>query len=90
MQFGVTMFPADYAMNVVDLGRAVEERGLESLFLPEHTHIPVSRETPWSGGGDLPREYSHTLDPFVSLSAIAATTERLRVGTGIALIVERV
>jgi probable F420-dependent oxidoreductase len=89
MQFGVTMFPADYAMNVVDLGRAVEERGLESLFLPEHTHIPVSRETPWSGGGDLPREYAHTLDPFVALAAIAAVTTRIKLGTGICLVIQR-
>ena len=89
MQFGVTMFPADYAMNVVDLGRAVEERGLESLFLPEHTHIPVSRETPWSGGGDLPREYAHTLDPFVALAAIAAVTMRIKLGTGICLVIQR-
>ena len=66
------MFPADFAMNVVDLGRAAEERGFESLFLPEHTHIPSSRETPWPSGGELPPEYAHTLDPFVALAAVAA------------------
>src|SRR5437763_5205489 len=89
MDFGVIMFQTDFAINVVDLGRAAEERGFESLFLPEHTHIPVSRRTPYPGGGDLPREYSHTLDPFVSLAAVAAATTRLRLGTGICLVIER-
>jgi probable F420-dependent oxidoreductase len=89
LQFGVAMFPADYAIDPVALGRLAEERGFESLWFPEHTHIPVSRETPYPAGGDLPQEYWHTHDPFVALSAVAATTERLRVGTGICLIVER-
>ncbi len=89
MKLGVTMFPTDYSIGPAELARAVEERGLESLFFPEHTHIPTSRRTPWPGGADLPREYSHTLDPFVALSAAAAATERLRVGTGICLVIER-
>jgi len=89
MQFGVTMFPADYAMSVVDLGRAVEERGFESLFLPEHMGIPVKRVTPWAGGGDLPREYAHTLDPFVALGAVSAVTTSLKLGTGICLVIQR-
>ena len=89
MKFGVTMFPADFAMNVVELGRAVEERGLESLFLPEHTHIPADRVTPYPGGGELPREYAHTLDPFVALGAIAAATGRIKLGTGICLVIQR-
>jgi probable F420-dependent oxidoreductase len=89
MQFGLSMFITDETIAPAALGRAVEDAGFESLFVPEHTHIPASRESAWPGGAELPREYSHTLDPFVSLSAIAATTERLRVGTGIALIVER-
>jgi probable F420-dependent oxidoreductase len=89
IQFGVTMFPSDFAMSVVDLGRAAEDHGFESLFLPEHTHIPVKRETPWAGGGELPREYSHTLDPFVALGAIAATTSRIKLGTGICLVIQR-
>ena len=89
MQFGLSMFITDETIAPVALGRAAEDAGFESLFVPEHTHIPASRESAWPGGDELPREYSHTLDPFVSLSAIAATTERLRVGTGIALIVER-
>ncbi len=69
MKFGIVMFPADYAVDVVTLGRALEARGFDSLFLPEHTHIPTSRRTPWPGGAELPREYSHTLDPFVGLAA---------------------
>ena len=89
MKFGVTMFPTDYAIGPAELARAVEERGFESLFFPEHTHIPTSRRTPWPGGAELPGEYSHTLDPFVALSAAATATERLRVGTGICLVVER-
>jgi probable F420-dependent oxidoreductase len=89
MQFGVTMFPTEYAMNVVELGRAAEEHGFESLFVPEHMHIPVKRETPWAGGGELPREYAHTLDPFVALGAVAATTQRLKLGTGICLVIQR-
>jgi probable F420-dependent oxidoreductase len=89
LQFGLAMFPADYAIDPVALGRLAEERGFESLWFPEHTHIPVSRATPYPAGGDLPPEYWHTHDPFVALSAVAATTERLKVGTGICLIVER-
>jgi probable F420-dependent oxidoreductase len=89
MLCGVTMFPASYALDVVTLARAAEERAFESLFLPEHTHIPVTRTTPWSGGGEPPREYSHTLDPFVALAAAAATTTRIRLGTGICLVTQR-
>jgi len=89
MQFGVTMFPAEYAISVVDLARAAEDLGFESLFLPEHTHIPVKRETPWAGGGDLPREYSHTLDPFVALGAASSVTSRIKLGTGICLVIQR-
>ncbi|TMK40697.1 MAG: LLM class F420-dependent oxidoreductase [Actinobacteria bacterium] len=66
-----------------------EERHFESLFVPEHTHIPVSRRTPYPPGGELPREYTRTLDPFVALTAAAAATERLRVGTGICLVAQR-
>jgi len=73
----------------VELARAVEERGLDSLFVTEHTHIPTSRKTPWPAGGELPKEYWHTHDPFVALGAAAAVTERIRLGTGICLVVER-
>ena len=89
MELGHTMFPADYAIGPVELGRAVEERGFESLFFPEHTHIPATRMSPWPGGPELPQEYSHTYDPFVALGAVAATTERLKFGTGICLVIER-
>ncbi|MGH2927144.1 MAG: LLM class F420-dependent oxidoreductase, partial [Solirubrobacteraceae bacterium] len=89
MKFGVTMFPTDHAIDPGDLGREVEARGFESLFFPEHSHIPVSRRSPWPGGGELPEEYKHTHDPFVALSAVAAVTARLRIGTGICLVVQR-
>jgi probable F420-dependent oxidoreductase len=89
MKVGVMMFPTDYSIEPVELGRIVEEHGFESLFFPEHTHIPASRETPYPAGGDLPPEYSHLWDPFVALSAVAATTERLVLATGICLVVER-
>lgn len=89
MKFGVYMFPTDYAIDPVSLGRAVEGHGFESLFVPEHTHIPTSRRSPFPGGGELPKEYSHTLDPFVALGAVAAATERLMLGTGICLVIER-
>lgn len=88
-RFGVTIFPTDYAIQPVELARAVEERGLDSLFFPEHTHIPVSRKTPFPGGGELPKMYWHTHDPFVALGACAAVTSRIRLGTGICLVIER-
>jgi probable F420-dependent oxidoreductase len=89
MQLGLSMFVTDETIDPVTLGRAAEEAGFESLFLPEHTHIPADRESPWSGGAELPRYYWHAYDPFVALSAIAATTSTLRLGTGVALIIER-
>ena len=89
MDYGVVMFPTEYAMAPDDLARALEERGFESVWFPEHTHIPASRRSPWPGGGDLPREYWSAYDPFVALMAAAAATKRLRVGTGICLVVER-
>jgi len=87
--FGAMMFPTDYAIQPVELARAVEERGLDSLFFPEHTHIPTSRRSPWPGGGELPMEYSHTHDLFVALGAAAAVTKRIKLGTGICLVIER-
>ncbi len=87
--FGLVMFPADYAIQPVELAIAAEERGFESLFFPEHTHIPASRKTPYPAGGELPREYSHTHDPFVALAAAAAATKKIKLGTGICLVVER-
>ena len=89
MDIGITMFPTDYSIRVDELAREAEARGFESLFVPEHTHIPASRRSPWPGGAELPRDYWHTLDPFVGLAAAAAVTTRLRLGTGIALLTER-
>jgi probable F420-dependent oxidoreductase len=89
MKFGVVMFPTEYSMAPGDLARALEERHFESVWFPEHTHIPASRRSPWPGGGDLPREYWSAYDPFLALTAAAMTTSRLRLGTGICLVVER-
>jgi probable F420-dependent oxidoreductase len=89
MHFGVVMFPTDYAIRPDELARALEERGFESLWVPEHTHIPASRRSPWPGGGDLPRDYWHAYDPFLALTAAAMATSRLRLGTGICLVIER-
>jgi probable F420-dependent oxidoreductase len=89
VKFGLAFFPTDYAMDVRELARVCEDLGFESLFFPEHTHIPVSRRTPWPGGADLPLEYSHTLDPFAASAAALAATSRLKVGTGICLVIER-
>ena len=89
MLFGVAMFPTDYAIRPDDLAREAESRGFESLWFPEHTHIPASRRSPWPGGADLPKEYWHTYDLFVALMAAAAATKKLKVGSGICLIIER-
>jgi probable F420-dependent oxidoreductase len=89
MKYGIAMFPTDYAIQADDLARELEARSFESLWLPEHTHIPASRKSPWPGGADLPREYWHTLDPFVALGAAAAVTKTLLLGTGICLVIER-
>src|ERR1700683_92227 len=88
-EFGLFMFPTDYSIQPVELAIAAEERGFESLFFPEHTHIPASRKTPFPGGTELPKEYSHTHDPFVALGAAAAVTKKLKLGTGVCLVIER-
>ncbi len=89
MQFGAYMFATDYSIRPDDLARLLEERGFESLWVPEHTHIPASRRTPFPGGTDLPREYWHTHDPFLALTAAAGVTTKLKLGTGICLMIER-
>jgi probable F420-dependent oxidoreductase len=89
MLAGVFYFPTDYGIDIGELARAVEDRGLDSLFVCEHTHIPVSRKTPFPGGGELPKRYKHTHDPFVALSFAAAATKRIKLGTGICLIPQR-
>ncbi len=90
MKFGVTMFMTDQTIGPAVLAREVEARGLHSLYVPEHTHIPTSRKTPPATGvAELPEEYKRTLDPFVALAMAAAVTERLVVGTGICLVAQR-
>ncbi len=89
MRIGVFYFPSDYGIEPGELGAALEERGYDSLFVCEHTHIPVSRKTPFPGGGELPKRYIHTHDPFVALSFAAAATKKLWLGTGICLVTQR-
>jgi probable F420-dependent oxidoreductase len=89
MKTGVFYFPTDYGIQPGELAKALEDRGFESLFVCEHTHIPVSRRSPFPGGGELPKRYSHTHDPFVALAFAAAATKTLRLGTGICLIPQR-
>jgi probable F420-dependent oxidoreductase len=86
MDVGVFYFPVDYGINVAELAKALEDRGFGSLYVPEHTHIPLSRKTPFPGGGDLPKRYAHTHDPFVALAFAAAATKKLKIGTGICLV----
>ncbi|MHC3469292.1 LLM class F420-dependent oxidoreductase [Streptomyces sp. 7R007] len=88
MRIAVTVFLTDETITPVRLARELEERGFAGLYLPEHTHIPVERTTPYPAGGELPREYGRTLDPFVALGQAAAVTERLGLGTGITLVAQ--
>ena len=89
MKVGVSMFATDYAIRPDDLAREAEDRGFESVWFPEHTHIPANRKSPWPGGGDLPKDYWHTHDLFVALTAAAAVTKTIKVGSGICLVIER-
>ena len=89
MDIGIFMFPTGDSIRPDELGVEVEARGFESLWFPEHTHIPTSRRTPFPGGGELPPEYSRSLDPFVALTAAAMSTSKIKLGTGICLIIER-
>jgi probable F420-dependent oxidoreductase len=86
---GIMMFPTDYAIDPAELATEAEDRGFDSLWFPEHSHIPTKRESPYPGGGDLPRMYVHTYDPFVALTAAAAATTTLKVATGICLVIQR-
>jgi len=83
------MFFTDYSMSAPELARALEERGFESVWAPEHSHIPLSRKTPFPGGGDLPKPYYDAMDPFVVLAAAAQATKTIKLGTGVALIQQR-
>ena len=89
MKIGAAMFFTDYSMAPGELGRALEERGFDSVWAPEHSHIPVSRASAFPSGGELPRKYYDAMDPFVSLTAAAAATTTLMVGTGVCLVVQR-
>jgi probable F420-dependent oxidoreductase len=89
MDFGAAMFFTDYSMASTELAQALEARGFESLWAPEHSHIPTSRTTPFPQGGELPKKYYDAMDPFVSLTAAAAVTETLKVGTGVCLVAQR-
>jgi probable F420-dependent oxidoreductase len=86
---GIMMFPTDDAIDPAELAKEVEDRGFDSLWFPEHSHIPTKRESPYPGGGDLPRMYIHTYDPFVALTAAAAATTTLKLATGICLVIQR-
>jgi probable F420-dependent oxidoreductase len=86
MRVGTFYFPVDYGIDPGELGKALEDRGFDSLYMPEHTHIPASRKSPFPAGGDLPKCYSHTHDPFVALAFAAAATKKLTIGTGILLL----
>jgi probable F420-dependent oxidoreductase len=89
MHIGVLTFVTDDGIGPVELGQALEQRGFESLFLAEHSHIPVDNKSPYPGGGPIPPKYYRTLDPFVALTAAGVATERLLLGTGIALVPQR-
>jgi probable F420-dependent oxidoreductase len=89
MQIGAAMFFTDYSMAPAELGRALEERGFESLWAPEHSHIPLSRKSPFPSGGELPKQYYDAMDPFVTLSVAAAATKKLKLGTGVCLVIQR-
>jgi probable F420-dependent oxidoreductase len=89
MKFGASMFFTDYSMTPAALARALEERGFDILWAPEHSHIPLSRKTPFVGGGDLPKRYYDVMDPFVTLTAAAMVTTTLKIGTGVCLIAQR-
>ncbi len=89
MKFGVAIFPTEYSISMDEFGGAAEQLGFESLWVAEHSHIPTSRESPWPGGDELPKQYWHTLDPFIALTVAARATKTIHVGTGICLLVQR-
>jgi probable F420-dependent oxidoreductase len=89
VKFGIAIFPTDYAISMTELAPAVEKLGFESLWVAEHSHIPASRLSAWPGGAELPKQYWHSLDPFVALTAAALASKTLLIGTGICLVVQR-
>jgi probable F420-dependent oxidoreductase len=89
MEFGASIFFTDYSISPTELAVAMEERGLDALWVAEHSHIPVPRRTPAPGGGELPKRYYDVMDPFVTLATAAAVTKRLKLGTGVCLVIQR-
>jgi probable F420-dependent oxidoreductase len=89
MEFGASIFFTDYSIAPAELAVALEERGFDSLWAAEHSHIPASRRTPAPGGGELAKRYYDVMDPFVTLTAAAAVTKRLKLGTGVCLVIQR-
>src|SRR5712672_3471597 len=89
MEFGASIFFTDYSISPAELAVALEERGFDSLWAPEHSHIPVPRRTPMPVGDELPKRYYDVMDPFVTLTAAAAVTKRLKLGTGVCLVIQR-
>jgi len=89
MRYGVTIFCTDVSIQPVELAVALKERGFDTMWVPEHTHIPTSRRTPYPNGGELPDEYKRCHDPFVALAAASVAAPGLRVGTAIALVAQR-
>ena len=89
MEFGALMFFTEYAIPATEFAQALEARGFESVWAPEHSHIPTSRKSPWPGGGELPKVYYEAMDPFVSLTAAAVATKTLKVATGVCLVQQR-
>src|ERR1700739_3049929 len=89
MEFGASIFFTDYSISPTELAVALEERGLDALWAAEHSHIPVPRRTPAPGGGELAKRYYDVMDPFVTLTAAAAATKTLKVGTGVCLVIQR-
>jgi probable F420-dependent oxidoreductase len=89
MHVGAAMFFTDYSMAPAELARALEERGFESVWAPEHSHIPLSRKSSFPSGGELPKQYHDVMDPFVTLTAAAAATKTLKIGTGVCLVIQR-
>src|SRR5580700_1877247 len=89
MDIGAAMFFTDYSMAPTELAQALEARGFESMWAPEHSHIPLTRKSPFAAGGELPKQYYDVMDPFVTLTAAAAVTNRIKLGTGVCLVTQR-
>ena len=91
MDIGISTFPTDYSIDIAKLAQRAEEYGFESLWVPEHSILPVNTESPWPGSpdGKIPKVYADIVDPFIALSRASAVTTKLKLGTGICLVPER-